>query len=148
MLIPEGLKSTNTPAGSASIARLNRSAVPLSVSPATGDCVTCNATSGSDADVTSSRADPGPVTTRRAGQSAGTVSATRPSTRNVVGALCTVAGGDTPRRPAGATAETASGDTVSMTAAPANPLFIRARDRAPPAARATTRGSDFSPGTG
>src|SRR6516165_5779055 len=97
MLIPEGLKSTNTPAGSASIPRFNRSAVPLSVSPATGDCVTCNATSESDGDVTCTRAEPGPATTRCVGQSPGTVSATRPSTRNVVGVLSATGTADGPR---------------------------------------------------
>lgn len=85
-----GVEVDEYPAGDASIARFNRCAVPGSVSPGTGDCVTCNATSGSAGEVTCTRAEPGPETTRCVDQSAGIVSATRPSTRSVVGGLCRV----------------------------------------------------------
>jgi len=80
------LKSTNTPAGSVSMARLNRSACLKSLASlvlllcrvGTADCVTCNATSGSDGDVTCTRRRASPPITRCADQFAGTVSAYPP----------------------------------------------------------------------
>ena len=58
-LRPAGLKSTNTPAGAASIALLRNSAVASKPGKATRDCVTCSATSGSDGDEICNRAEPG-----------------------------------------------------------------------------------------